>query len=256
VLSLVVVAVAMRFSHSRAMFLHLFLIGSLGPILSEVLRRNYSIEVAVISSVFAFLALGLTILLYFSIARSMTPLDLIQSYIATTVQENIEAYAQMGGPSDQIELLKNNAPALTKVFFNLLPAIVLVGTSFFVWINVLAGKFLFLKKGMWYPDFGDLSRWKIPDKYVWIVIISGIFVIVPSGVLRIVGINILIILLFFYLLQGLSIIQFYFNRKRIPMFVRVIGYFLIFAQQFLLLLVVGLGLIDVWADFRKLEKLP
>jgi hypothetical protein len=39
-----------------------------------------------------------------------------------------------------------------------------------------------------------------------------------------------------------------------PWFIRGFGYFLIFAQQILLVLVIGLGLIDVWVDFRKLEK--
>jgi uncharacterized protein YybS (DUF2232 family) len=123
-----------------------------------------------------------------------------------------------------------------------------------VWLNILAGRILFQKNGMWYPDFGDLSRWKMHDKFVWLLIISGIFVLIPFGALKIVGLNVLVLLLLFYLFQGLSIVQFYCNKKSIPLFIRIIGYFLIFAQQFLLLLVIGLGVIDVWADFRKLGK--
>jgi len=254
VLSLLVVVISLKYVNSHATFLNLFLLGSLGLILSEVLRRNYSIETTVLFSVVTFLGLGLVILLYLSIMQGKGPLYFIQSYIAGVVQENIHIYSQLGGSSEQIELLKKYADQITRFFTNLFPAIVLVGTAFFVWLNILAGRILFQKNGMWYPDFGDLSRWKMHDKFVWLLIISGIFVVVPFGALRIVGLNVLVLLLLFYLFQGLSIIQFYCNKKNIPLFMRVIGYFLIFAQQFLLLLVIGLGVIDVWADFRKLEK--
>ncbi|HEU18958.1 MAG TPA: DUF2232 domain-containing protein, partial [Deltaproteobacteria bacterium] len=179
---------------------------------------------------------------------------IIESYIAATVRENIDAYAQLGGAHDQIELLKRHSEQITRVFFGLFPSIVLVGAMFFTWFTIIAGKVLFVKNGMWYPDFGDLSRWKLRDRYVWLVIISGLLVLLPLGHVKIVGLNMLIIMLFLYLLQGLAVINFFFNAKRIPAFVRIIGYFLIFAQQFVLLLVVGLGLIDVWVNFRKLQK--
>jgi uncharacterized protein YybS (DUF2232 family) len=253
-LSLIVVVIALKYVNSHATFLNLFLLGSLGLILSEVLRRNYSIETTVFFSVVALLSLGLVMLLYLSIMQGKGPLYLIQSYIANVVQENIRIYSQLGGSSEQIDLLKKHTGNITRFFTNLFPAIVLVGTAFFVWLNILAGRILFQKNGMWYPDFGDLSRWKMHDKFVWLLIISGIFVLVPFGALKIVGINVLVLLLLFYLFQGLSIVQFYCNKKSIPLFIRIIGYFLIFAQQFLLLLVIGLGVIDVWADFRKLGK--
>jgi uncharacterized protein YybS (DUF2232 family) len=253
-LSLIVVVIALKYVNSYVTFLNLFLLGSLGIILSEVLRRNYSIETTVFFSVVALLSLGLVMLLYLSIMQGKGPLYLIQSYIANVVQENIRIYSQLGGSSEQIELLKKHAEHITRFFTHLFPAIVLVGTAFFVWLNILAGRILFQKNGMWYPDFGDLSRWKMHDKFIWLLIVSGILVLVPFGTLKIVGLNVLVLLLLFYLFQGLSIVQFYCNKKSIPLFIRVIGYFLIFAQQFLLLLVIGLGVIDVWADFRKLGK--
>ena len=253
-LSLLVGIITLRMVGSQATLLNLFLLGSLGPILSEVLRKNYSIEMTVFYSTMFLLALGLIFLFYFSAAEWKGPLNLIESYIADVVKENINMYSQLSGSSEQTELLRRNAGDIIKFLTNLFPALVLVGTTFFVWLNVLLGSLLFQRNGMWYPDFGDLSRWKIPDKVVWFVIVSGILVLLPVRVIKIVGLNILIILLFFYLLQGLSIINFYFNKKNMPVFVRVLCYALIFVQQVFLLLVVGLGLIDVWADFRKLEK--
>ncbi|MBW2636173.1 MAG: DUF2232 domain-containing protein [Deltaproteobacteria bacterium] len=107
---------------------------------------------------------------------------------------------------------------------------------------------------MWYPEFGDLSRWKIFDRMIWVFIIAGVSMVVPVKAVKIIGLNILIVLIFIYMLQGLSIVSFYFKKKNMPWFIRGFGYFLIFAQQILLFLVIVLGLIDVWVDFRKLEK--
>jgi uncharacterized protein YybS (DUF2232 family) len=254
VVSLGIASLTLRFLNYHPMVLHLFLLGSLGFILSEVLRKNYSIEVTILRSAAALIVLGLLVLVYYSAVRWENPLTTIMSYISTTVAENIDAYAQLGGASDQIELLKRHSEQITRVFFGIFPSILTVGTLFLVWFNVMAGRALFVKHGMWYPDFGDLSRWKLRDRYVWLVIISGLLLILPLGEVKIIGLNVLIIMLFLYLFQGLSVIQFYFDVKRVPTVIRLIGYFLIFAQQFVMLLVVGLGLIDVWADFRKLQR--
>ena len=252
--SLGIATLTLRLLDYHPVVLHLFLLGSLGPILSEVLRKNYSIEVTILYSVMILFIFGLLVLVYYSTTRWEGPLHVIESYISATVQENIDAYAQMGGASDQIELLKRHSEQIARVFFGLFPSILSVGTLFFIWFNIMAGKVLFVKSEMWYPDFGDLSRWKLRDRYVWLVIIPGLLVLLPVGEVKIVGLNVLIVMLFLYLFQGLSIINFYFNTKQVPTFIRAIGYFLIFAQQFVLLLVVGLGLIDVWVDFRKLQK--
>lgn len=254
VVSLGIASLALRFLNYHPVVLHLFLLGSLGFILSEVLRKNYSIEVTILRSAVGLIVLGSLVLVYYSAVRWENPLTMIMSYISTTVAENIDAYAQLGGASDQIELLKRHSEQITRIFFGIFPSILTVGTLFLVWFNVMAGRALFVKHGMWYPDFGDLSRWKLRDRYVWLVIISGLLLIPPFTGVKIIGLNVLIIMLFLYLFQGLSVIHFYFDAKRVPTVIRLIGYFLIFAQQFVMLLVVGLGLIDVWADFRKLQR--
>jgi len=253
-LSLLIVLVVMKFVHFQATLVNLCLLGSLGPILSEILRRNFSIEKTIAYSVMALLGLGIAVLLIYSVAEGTGPLAFIEAYLARVVEENVNIYAQLGGPSDQVEVIRNNVPRIARYILTLFPAITLVGTSFFVLINVLAGRTLFLRRGLWYPVFGDLTRWKMPDRYVWLVIVSAASVMLPLGDFRLCALNILIILMFFYFLQGLAIVSFFFRKKRVPSFVRIIGYFLIFVQQYLLLLVVGVGLIDVWADFRKLEK--
>jgi len=252
--SLVAAMITLKIVHSPLTLHYFFILGAVGPLLSEVLRRDYSIEKTVLFGVGASLALGFAFLLFYSLTLGKSPWTLIVSYIFDVVRENIDSYARIGVPQEHLEIIRGNARYIAQALTAVFPSLILVGASFCVWLNILEGKLLFEKKGMWYPDFGDLSRWKIFDRMIWVFILAGVSIVVPVKAAKIIGLNILIILLFIYMLQGLSIVSFYFKRKNIPWFIRGFGYFLIFAQQILLAIVIGLGLIDVWADFRKLEK--
>lgn len=254
VAALLIVGSAMKVLGFGSAVFHFFFLGSLGFILSEVLRKSYSIEKSVAYSVIALLVIGSVLLLCFSLTLDAGPLHLIKDYISKTVQEKVDMYSQIGVYREQVDLIKQNTDKIVEGITMLLPSFVLVGTSFFVWFNILAGRLLFQRRGMWYPDFGDLSRWKIPDKTVWLFIASVAIILTTPKAVRILALNIFIILIFLYLLQGLSIVSFFFKKKNVPQLLRIFGYLLIFIQQFLPLLVAGLGLVDVWADFRKLGK--
>jgi len=248
---LVIVSGVAGFKTSISLFL---MSGSLGLILSEALRRSRSIEKTVLHSAGALLALSLVLLICYSVTIGKTPWHLIEMYISESIRENIRLYSQLDVRSEQINLLKDNAKQITTVITSLSPALFLISLSFVVWLNILAGRLIFKKNGMWYPDFGDLACWKFPDRMVWIVIMSGGLLLIPVWAFRVVGLNLLILFLFIYMFQGLAIVTFFFKEKRVPRFIRVICYFLIFAQQILLLLIIGLGLFDVWIDFRKFNK--
>jgi len=254
VLSLIVVSITLRGLSLQTGLVFFPLLGFLGVVLSEVLRKNCSIERTVIYCGGILLSLGLAVLMYLSLTSSTMPWSVIGTHISVVVQENIDMYSRAGISPQNIELIRENADLITRALVGLFPSIVFVGTIFLVWVNILTGKWLFKKKGMWYPSFGDLSLWKTFDKTVWLVVIAGVFILIPSQGFRILGLNIMIVLLFIYMLQGLAIVSFFFKRKNVPVILRAFGYFLIFAQQFLIFIVAGLGLIDTWTDFRKLGK--
>ncbi|MBW2557751.1 MAG: DUF2232 domain-containing protein [Deltaproteobacteria bacterium] len=254
ILSLTITMITLRALGYQTGVAYFFLLGSLGPVLSEVLRKNWSVETTVIYSVGIFLTLSLIILLYLSLVSGKTPWGIIGVHMSAMVQENIDLYSRTDISTQYVELMKENSDQIARILTGLFPSLILVGAAFFIWLNILVGKWLFRKRGMWYPDLGDLSLWKALDKIVWLVVIAGVFILLPSEGFRILGLNIIIILLFIYMLQGLAIINFFFKRKNVPVPFRAFGYFLIFAQQFLIFIVAGLGLIDTWADFRKLGK--
>ncbi|MDD5723039.1 MAG: YybS family protein [Syntrophales bacterium] len=253
-LSLAVALAVLRGLGFQTGLVYFFLLGFLGIVLSEVLRKDFSIEKTVIYCVGVLLSLGLALLICLSLISGSMPWSVIVNHISVVVQESIDMYSRAGIPIQHIEFIRKNADQITHLLVGLFPSIALVATLFLVWVNILEGKWLFKKKGMWYPSFGDLSLWRTPDKAVWFVVIAGVFIMIPLEVFRIMGLNVLIVLLFIYTLQGLAIMSFFFQTKNVPVLLRAFGYLLVFVQQFLLLIVAGLGLIDTWVDFRKLDK--
>ncbi|MCK9275828.1 MAG: YybS family protein [Syntrophales bacterium] len=254
IIALAVVAHVLQAVNSPYSWMFFFVFGALGIILSETLRRNMSIEKTVTISTAAVLFMSVIAVILYGIVSGKGAGVFITQYIAETVNENIELYAQTGVSADQIELVRKSKTLITGIILSLLPALTVTGTMFTVWINILMGEVLFRRRGMWYPDFGDLSRWRCPDSLIWVVIAAAASLFIPWYPIKIIGMNVLIISIFIYMLRGFAVISFYFRRKNIPIILRVTGYAIIFIQQLLLVLVAGLGLADIWFDFRNLDK--
>ncbi len=116
-------------------------------------------------------------------------------------------------------------------------------TLFQVWV-------LALLSGRHYSIPGEsFISWKAPEPLVWGLIVSGFIFFIADGSLKQIGLNLLIVLLFVYYVQGLAVITCLFERKQFPMFLRVMGY----GMTIILgpLPFAGIGVFDLWIDFRK-----
>jgi len=254
VISLTLVALFLAFSSSMTSLPFLFISGFLGIILSEILHKNYSIERTILYPVTVLIVLWLTVIISLSITLGKQPWHLIEDYIGRNIQESIDLYTQLDIPADQIAQIKDNFKEITIFFTNIFPALFLVSVSFTVWINTLAAKDIFNINGLTYPDFGNLSRWKAPEGLIWILITSGVMLLIPAEWVKFLGLNMLIVCLFVYLLQGLSIISFIFKTKNVHRLFRILCYFFIFTLQYIILVVITVGVVDLWVDFRKFVK--
>ena len=104
---------------------------------------------------------------------------------------------------------------------------------------------------------GDVWLYKTrstePDSRVIVGRIENIEKIGTVVHLKLVGLNGLITLLTVYFFAGIAIVSYFFEKKRFPRILRFFLYSMIGLQQFILLMVIGLGFFDVWLNFRKLE---
>jgi uncharacterized protein YybS (DUF2232 family) len=229
----------------------LLMIGFTGAMLSEVLRRRYSIDKTFTIASLALFFCGVGFVLHSAFLSGVAPWRFVELYIGGVIAENLTLYEQLNISADQIALIRENAPQIAEFFTVVFPALVLSGTVLTVWLNVLAARSLLRKHAEVFPDFGDLSLWKAPERLVWLLIAAGGMMLLPIDVVDNVGLNILIVCCLLYLLQGLAIVGFFFKCKRVPPLLRWMFYVLIAVQQYMVILVITFGLFDIWIDFRK-----
>ncbi len=223
-------------------------------LLLALLGRIRAVEYLVgsIAAVMLSMTAGLAYYFFGSWATMFTDLraSLTQQLAAAlTVQE------KMGLPQDSLTMIKEQVPQIVEMMLRLLPALLLLSFAFIVLINLLyLGRRFPERRGQWF-SLPHLREWKAPEPLVWGLIASGFVLFLPGvGLLRVAALNLLLVIGACYFAQGLAVIAYFFNKNNVPRFLRGLTYVLIIFQQIFTLLVVGLGLFDLWGDFRRLGK--
>jgi len=177
----------------------------------------------------------------------------VTGYVADNLKATLDLYQVMGMPEENIRLIVASLDRIQYVLVRLLPAMAVTSILVVVWANLILGRSALVRRGLSAPDFGRLRLWKAPEPLVWIAIGAGLLLLVPSVGLKLIGANVLLILMTVYFFQGIAIVAYYFERKALPRPLRIFLYSLIAIQQVLLLLIVVLGFFDLWFNFRRME---
>lgn len=222
-----------------------------GVMIAEVLKGRFSVEKTFALASGALFFSGIGLLLFQAFRMDTAPWRIVETYVAGVIRENLRLYEQLNISPEQVGLVRENAAQITAFFTGIFPALALSGAVITVWLNILAGQSLFRRNGAPFPDFGDLSRWKAPEKLVWLLIAAGGMMLAPWEIVETIGTNILIVCSLVYLFQGLAIAAFFFRRKQVPVVVRWLFYLLLAVQQYTIVAVIAFGLFDIWVDFRK-----
>lgn len=231
-------------------FLELLLLGFM---LGEFLAMNLSVEKTILYTCTSVLLGGLLGLVLYSNVSNTGITLLVSDYIAMNLEMTMALYESMGVSEESLVQLSNSLAQIQYILVRIVPAMVIGSTLFVVWINLLLAKRTLTAKGIFFPDFGALNHWKAPDALIWVLIGCGGLLLMPGTSLKLLGLNGLLILLMVYFLQGIAVVSYYFEKKRFPRALRLFLYTLIAVQQFILLLVIGLGIFDMWLNFRKIK---
>ncbi|HZD41601.1 MAG TPA: DUF2232 domain-containing protein [Terriglobales bacterium] len=179
--------------------------------------------------------------------------------IKISITENlmgaVRVYEKMDIPQESLNLLKERTPQVADRILQLFPAMVFLGLALVVLLNiVLICRRFPERRGEWL-SLKALREWKAPDPLVWALIVCGFVLFIPRlGTLQVIAGNFLLVIGAFYFLQGLAIVAFFFNKNKVPHIFRGVIYMFIVFQQICTLLVAALGLLDLWGDFRRLNK--
>ena len=227
--------------------------GLLGFTISEIFRRNLSLGLAIFWGTGVMLLIGAVVLIVIGLSKNMGPIELIVDYFKNSFQEAMNAYEASGSEQEDLLQIQEYAKILSFVISRIYPSLMVVGTGFVVWSNIIVSRGLFRFGKLQYPDFGPMDRWSSPEKMVWVLIISGFAFFLPVAGVKLYAINIFIIIMVIYVFHGLSILLFFFKKYNVPPWIRAGVYILLILQQFLLIGLCLGGLFDQWLDIRKIH---
>jgi uncharacterized protein YybS (DUF2232 family) len=222
--------------------------------LFALLGRLRSVELLVLGIALVVFAVTGGLLFYFYGSWSAVIQDVHHS-LSQNLAAATRIHEKMGFPKDSLDLLKERMPQIVDTTVQFLPGLLFVSLALIVLINIvfLCRRFP-AQRELWFST-ANFREWKGPEPLVWALIACGFAVFIPGlGFLRLIAINVLLVIGACYFVQGLAIIAYYFHKNNVPRFLRGVTYVLIAFEQIFTLLVVGLGLFDLWGDFRRLRK--
>lgn len=224
----------------------------MGFLLSWLEARGRSAGAAILISVAALIlatVLALGVQVYFS---GMT----IKEVFVQKTGEITELLAGvLAGPEAKptgTEVFGVPLARLKELIRSLLPALVVTNTGMVAWINVVLGRRLLARWGWGDPE-PPLYLWSMPEWFIFVLLATGFLLLLPEPLVRTVCLNLMLIWALLYFCQGVAVVASWFQSFRAPVFLRVLGYFLMFVHP-LFLLVIILGLADIWLDFRRLRQ--
>lgn len=226
---------------------------AMGIALSESVRMKLSIGKGSLLPAMVSLAGSAVLLLTLSSNVDKPLTEMIEEQINRNVKETVELYKKSGLSDEQVEGLIGFSGKIEALILKTFPSLLFVSTLFVSLLNLLILKRLLKKRGIEEYQV-ELANWRSPEFLVWVLIAGGGLLLLKDERAATVGLNLLIVTGCLYLFQGLAITAFYFKKMETPLFLRVLGYLLIFFQQIFTILVIGLGLFDLWFDFRRLKK--
>ena len=228
--------------------------GLVGLILSEIYRRKYTLGFTMLWGTCATLVIGAVFLSLIAFSQNMGPMEMILGFFQDNLRETIRAYEEAGLEPEKVAHLQEFGKILTNILSKIYPALSIVGSALVVYIALVISKPLFRLGNLPYPDFIPMDQWQSPELMVWGVIAAGFALFLPIGGIRFLAINGLIVMAVIYVFHGLAIMLFFFNKYRVPHWVRFGTYLLIIFQQIFWIVLAMAGLFDQWIDLRKIHK--
>lgn len=169
--------------------------------------------------------------------------------INASITQTITLYEKAGIKGDELKTLQQAMQQAGILIGRIYPALVTVGLSIVAGLNLLLLRKLASRYSVSLM-LGDFNRFKNPEQLIWVLIAAGFAMLVDNDVVTLAALNLLIVIVSLYFIQGMAVITHSFNRFVVPGFVRFIFYLLLAVQPFLALVVAVLGIFDLWGDFR------
>jgi len=222
-----------------------------GLLIGDTLARGHGL-VRGCRRAFVWLALQIGVALLFAgpqmAEQLVSPLDAYRS------PAFVEAMRASGIAPDEVESLAEQFASLKAAVQVVYPAVFLIVGALVILLNAALVRAYLLRRDPAWLEGGEFEglRWGLGMAAAFVA--SGLLVALPAT--RPVGYNGLLLVAFFFALQGLAVLAFYARRLAGPPLLRAAVVVLVLVNPWAPQILALVGLFDTWFDFRKWAEPP
>jgi uncharacterized protein YybS (DUF2232 family) len=209
--------------------------------------RSIAVGSAIAALVVALLVAGAAFLLLDDSGRD--PIRAIEEQLRVGLSELEGVAPGEGSPPGKPPALSPAIEEVIALLRRVLPAVTLIGIFIECSLNLLVVSRLLKRGGSALPE-RSFTGFALPDRLVWVLIPALALSWAPQPAVSTVALNILLPLLFAYLLQGFSILLHLAARAGLSRFGRMLGALAFGFFPWLLAAPLLLGMLDFRFDFR------
>ena len=233
-----------------AAILYLSLFAVPGLLIAEAMARGRGL---LRGCAWAFFALASLVVLCLVTA----PQGIADSMLAAYDSGNagfLEQLRQGSTPKDALEEWQEYVRQGREVLAVVYPASLVIFAAVLVAVNAAFLRLYLLRRDPGWLEDGEFERVRFPLPLVVAFVLAGAAVALP--VMRPAAYNVLLVVGFFFLLQGLAVVGFYARRLAAPPLVRALALVLVLVNPWAPQMLALLGLFDNWFDFRHWAEPP
>lgn len=232
---------------------YLFQCGVFALLLVEFLVKGKGVVKAITYTVAINLLAVLVFALIYSLWQEVDVNGLVMKGLHNAITQTETFYQKSGLKGEDLEVMRKGLEQAADFTGKTYPALLVV------FLGCVAGLNLLLLKKIAYRIprqlfFGDFAGFKNPDQLIWVLIVAGFALLMNDPLVTKTALNILIVTMSLYFLQGLSVTAYFFKRLPVPGFLRVLFYIMLVIQPYLTVAVAAFGIIDLWCNFRAPKK--
>ena len=224
-------------------------------VLGEMIRARFPGDWCIGAS--SLISGGVSILLLVALLgdQDATVKEFFENQIRAHFAQSFETFGSVGENKAEVEEIKAFFEKMVGGFASSYPAFVFIGSL----ISAMANYGLL--RLVWGRIYGPglfsertFAQWICPENLVWLFIAACLALFLGQGLIEDVGLNLFIVMMVIYFAQGMSIAIHFLKTRKVPIFLWLIFFILIFTQPILIGLIAGIGVFDIWVDFRKIRK--
>ncbi len=231
-----------------------FSFGFIAVGIAEGMRRHMKPEQAVLLGGLLPIAVLGAIVLFYLVRVGKNPVSAVEEYLRESIAEAAALYLKMGF-SDTATMIKSVSDSFVHYLARLMPGITIATSVMQAAFCYGVSRIIINRKDGPVTAAGQpslLALWFAPDAWVWGLIASLALIVLPREIARITGWNLAILFAVVYLTQGTAIIEHFLQRGRLKPVMRSLIIILLLALPSIVF-VITLGIVDIWADFRKVR---